>query len=566
MPAATHHSPGLQLRFETFRLRCRLALGRLKRSLKAWAFPMKREGKGSLQAAGMEHIDESRLDLDPAQFLACIHVSDTYRQGPPGRIRYIDDSSPRLYRILANMIRSRIPFQGPTLDVASGSGLLYPCLRRYLPELLPYSIAEMAKADLTIDGETIPCGLFECDKDRLPFEDRSFGTLLFCDCLEHLIVDPVWTILEFNRVLRPGGHLIISTPNAASIARVAAILEGQSPATENAIKPTAIYQRHNREWTLSEVAQLLSGRGFIPRGFSTSSSVMTRAETDLLALLRQHGKTTEDVEVFGPDLFVVAEKVAEKTLDSELAEEEALAVMALLPARVLSSAPDDLSHRRIPRLLLSSIRRRVQDVGLHGFTTYGFRNRKVVEELIGQVPDPTDRRRDHGDSRAATAVRSSFAFFFPIALLVGLEQHAFHSDRFLDPAVDRPEPGRELSGYLAKRLIRGTVVPLLPRVEKPDGFRQVQPKECTDFRNLPGVELFEEDGHREGENPDEVGPELYHRCPSQREADTVPAPQIGSGNQRRDGISKGEHILRFEEPCLEERHECLRITLADVIV
>src|SRR5207247_3992132 len=130
---------------------------------------------------------------------------------------YIDASSPRLYRIFANMVQSRIGYRGPTLDVASGWGILYPCLRAYFPELLPYAVAEMTGSDFTIDGETIPCGIFDCDKDRLPFEDASFGTLIFCDCLEHLIVDPVWTFLEFNRALRPGGHLIISTPNAAAI-------------------------------------------------------------------------------------------------------------------------------------------------------------------------------------------------------------------------------------------------------------------------------------------------------------------------------------------------------------
>jgi SAM-dependent methyltransferase len=270
----------------------------------------------------MTHIDRAALSVSEDQFLACIHVSEAYRCRPAAHRDYIDASCPRLYRIFANMVNSGIGYRAPTLDVASGSGILYPCLRAYLPDLLPYAVAEKAGPDLTIDGDTIPCGRFECDKDRLPFPDASFGTLMFCDCLEHLIVDPVWTFLEFNRVLKAGGHLVINTPNAAAFSRVVSILHRLNPATENVLKPTAIYERHNREWTLEEVAKLVACCGFVPRRFSTSSFLMAQDEVDLWALLKQRGDTSGELEVFGPELFVVAEKVAEKTLASALTDDE----------------------------------------------------------------------------------------------------------------------------------------------------------------------------------------------------------------------------------------------------
>src|SRR5262249_35454653 len=147
---------------------------------------------------------------------------------------------------------------------------------------------------------------------RLPFADGSFRTLIFCDCLEHLIVDPVWTFLEFNRVLATGGHLIISTPNAAAISRVTSILNGLNPATENCLKPASIYQRHNREWTLEEVVKLVRCCGFAPRRFSTNSFLIMKHELELWDLFKQRRDTTESLDVFGPELFVVAEKVAER--------------------------------------------------------------------------------------------------------------------------------------------------------------------------------------------------------------------------------------------------------------
>jgi hypothetical protein len=49
---------------------------------------------------------------------------------------------------------------------------------------------------------------------------------------------------------------------------------------------------------------------------------MTHTEVDLLTVLKQRGNTAEDLEVFGAELFVVAEKVAEKTLSSHLTDQE----------------------------------------------------------------------------------------------------------------------------------------------------------------------------------------------------------------------------------------------------
>jgi hypothetical protein len=180
----------------------------------------------------------------------------------------------------------------------------------------------MVGSDFTIDGAAIRCGIFECEKDRLPFADESFGTLLFCDCLEHLIVDPVWTILEFNRVLKREGHLIINTPNAAAVSRILAILRGENPASENVIKPMSIYQRHNREWTLDEIAKLVRCCGFIPVCYSTSSSLITDEEHALLRTSRERGNTALSSDVFGPELFVVAEKASTATLDSPLPLDE----------------------------------------------------------------------------------------------------------------------------------------------------------------------------------------------------------------------------------------------------
>lgn len=51
-----------------------------------------------------------------------------------------------------------------------------------------------------------------CPSNALPFEDNSFDKVLFEDVLEH-VDDETGTLREIKRVLRPGGLLVLSTPN-----------------------------------------------------------------------------------------------------------------------------------------------------------------------------------------------------------------------------------------------------------------------------------------------------------------------------------------------------------------
>lgn len=49
------------------------------------------------------------------------------------------------------------------------------------------------------------------DVSRLPFGEHSFDVILCTEVLEH-VRDPMATLLEFFRVLRPGGSLVVSVP------------------------------------------------------------------------------------------------------------------------------------------------------------------------------------------------------------------------------------------------------------------------------------------------------------------------------------------------------------------
>ncbi|MCU1334421.1 MAG: glycosyl transferase, group 1 [Bryobacterales bacterium] len=118
------------------------------------------------------------------------------------------------------------------------------------------------------NGEDFQCDvdLFDAEKDRFPYEDGYFSTVLCCELIEHLPSDPMHMMGEINRVLKPGGALVLTTPNIASARAVSAILQGFHPMLFPAyIRPNQEGEteaRHNREYSPREIKDLLENSGF----------------------------------------------------------------------------------------------------------------------------------------------------------------------------------------------------------------------------------------------------------------------------------------------------------------
>lgn len=117
-------------------------------------------------------------------------------------------------------------------------------------------------------GETFECcvDLFDAERDRYPYPEQHYNTVLCCELIEHLFADPMHLMSEVNRILKPGGHLVLTTPNISSLRGVAAILQGYHPGFFPAyLRPSDSEEgdaRHNREYTPREVRQLLENSGF----------------------------------------------------------------------------------------------------------------------------------------------------------------------------------------------------------------------------------------------------------------------------------------------------------------
>ncbi len=110
--------------------------------------------------------------------------------------------------------------------------------------------------------------VFDLERDEFPFEDRSFDVITCLEVLEHLAVDPMAMMAEINRVLKPGGRFVLSTPNAIRTANVVNIVLGEQPCGWNAYNGFDT-NRHNREYTPREIQRLLAASGMAPGEVTT---------------------------------------------------------------------------------------------------------------------------------------------------------------------------------------------------------------------------------------------------------------------------------------------------------
>lgn len=101
---------------------------------------------------------------------------------------------------------------------------------------------------------------FNIENDLFPFADASFDIVLFCEIIEHLLMDPAKVLREIRRVLKPRGQLILTTPNISRLENVSRILSGAN--IYDPYSGYGPYGRHNREYNKHELHLLLTYVGF----------------------------------------------------------------------------------------------------------------------------------------------------------------------------------------------------------------------------------------------------------------------------------------------------------------
>jgi SAM-dependent methyltransferase len=108
------------------------------------------------------------------------------------------------------------------LDIGCGPGWFWASVAAELPEELSLTLADLSPGMLqeglercqalglaTVTGQ-------EADATALPFSDASFDTVVSMHMLYH-VADQAKAIAEMHRVLKPGGHLAVTTNGAGNM-------------------------------------------------------------------------------------------------------------------------------------------------------------------------------------------------------------------------------------------------------------------------------------------------------------------------------------------------------------
>ena len=201
--------------------------------------------------------------------------------------RFVDDRLIEIVRRLRDLAPSNV------LDLACGRGALLTLMARACPA------ATLVGADISSSSvdACLALGFSAVVADvatELPFETGSFDVVVFGEVIEH-IVDPDFALTEIARVLRIGGHVIVTTPNLASWFNRLLLLGGIQPIfTETSLHVNLgrrfrvlgqwnSTQGHLKIFTLAAIREILSANGF---SIVSTSGVPFYVPTPLKALDR----------------------------------------------------------------------------------------------------------------------------------------------------------------------------------------------------------------------------------------------------------------------------------------
>lgn len=165
------------------------------------------------------------------------------------------------------------------LDVGAFPGSLVKCLRLFLHESGPIEAAGLASDErflsdlaaleipfLQVNLDPIVGSYLapSTERTRLEREDAYYDVAFCTEMIEHTL-DPLYALREIARVLRPGGILVLTTPNQAVLSHRLRLLLGKSIYFD--LKGSIMYQSndwrpHFREYTQAEMETLVRDGGF----------------------------------------------------------------------------------------------------------------------------------------------------------------------------------------------------------------------------------------------------------------------------------------------------------------
>ena len=119
----------------------------------------------------------------------------------------------------------------------------------------------------------LPIAKVDLELERWPFADESQDLVLCYETLEHFREDPMRFMTEANRVLKPEGRLILTTPNSSSLRAVVNVLNQWNPYLYSVYVRGDTWRgmAHTKEYAVRELQQLCQKAGFTVDNHQTFS-------------------------------------------------------------------------------------------------------------------------------------------------------------------------------------------------------------------------------------------------------------------------------------------------------
>jgi SAM-dependent methyltransferase len=168
------------------------------------------------------------------------------------------------------------------LDVGFGNGLVLQHLRDRYAERVGVDLA-LNRHALGLRKEGIK--VVKADVARgLPFKAASFDLVVSLDVIEH-VFDPLSFLVELRRVLRPGGRLLLSTPNVRYLRQLWRIgVQGLGPGTSG--EDVGWDGGHLHYFTSADLLRAAAQAGFAQARVEGMMSALGRGAAFKRALLR----------------------------------------------------------------------------------------------------------------------------------------------------------------------------------------------------------------------------------------------------------------------------------------
>ena len=186
------------------------------------------------------------------------------------------------------------------LDVGCGTGYLLGWAQRYSPAIEPVGV-DLAAHALRFCRARNARDLALASAVQLPFAAQSFDLIICIDTLQHLApagADAI-ALIEFARLLRPGGLLYLRTNSALGHRS----LQGVDP-------------DHYRRYTLDTVGAMLSAAGL-----TTERATYINALPGLWGFLREYLSPARQSAPIGPGLTIAPSSPSRGLVDALLYQE-----------------------------------------------------------------------------------------------------------------------------------------------------------------------------------------------------------------------------------------------------